>query len=1414
MNKKLISPDYLFETSWEICNKVGGIHTVISTKAITLTEQLKERYILIGPDIWRDERENPEFKEDPELFSAWKIKAKEDGLRVKTGRWNISGNPIVILVDFTHLILQKDEIFKKFWETYKLDSISGQWDYIEPALFGYAAAKVIENFRDFQLEYDDKIVAQFHEWMTGTGILYLEEFVPQIATVFTTHATVLGRALAGNNRPLYGNLNKFNPVQVAREFNIISKHSLEKTSAITADAFTTVSEITSQECKQFFDKEVDVVTPNGFEDTFVPEKEEFERKRTTAREKFLEVASALIGEKISENALLVAISGRYEFKNKGTDLFLNALAELNKKDLNKEIIAFILVPAHHYGPRHDLLDNLSDLSAAKPLEDPYLTHGLHDEGYDPTLNMIKEGGLENNRNDKVKVVFVPSYLNGDDGIFNLNYYDLLIGLDLTVFPSYYEPWGYTPLESLAFHVPTITTSLAGFGRWVNDHFEEPGNGILVVERSDNNDKKVTAEIIQQLESFTRFSLENENKTRGKAFEISRIALWKNLIDYYYQAYDTALEKVFGRVDMSSHDVEFKPYPVITEPQEIPGPVWRKIYVDSNLPKKLEKLGLLAKNLWWSWNPDVEDIFRGIDPKLWEESGKNPVVFLEIVDYQKLLVLEKNKEFLEKIDQICTRFKKYIGRSNGKKQPKIAYFSMEFGLHNSLKTYSGGLGILAGDYLKEASDSGADMIGIGLLYRYGYFKQLLSVNGEQQAVYEAESFSKLPVIPVQDEKGNWRTIQIVLPGRTIYARIWQVNVGTVPLYLLDTDIDLNQEHDRSVTHHLYGGSRENRLKQEMLLGIGGIRALKALGIVPDLYHSNEGHSAFIGLERLRVLIAEDKFAYDEALELVRGSTLFTTHTPVPAGHDEFEEDLLRTYISHYPGRLNISWDDMMALGRINPEDCSEKFNMSYLASNLSLEMNGVSRLHGEVSREMLCKIWPGYLPEELHIGHVTNGVHYPTWIAREWNDLFLNRIGEPMVTQQSNKEAWKKIYDVPDEEIWRIKQSLKARLITLIKERLRYNWIRRSENPKDVVEITKNLNSNAITLAFARRFATYKRASLLFQDLDRLARIVNNPDMPVQILFAGKAHPHDGGGQELIKNIFKISKRPEFLGKIIFLQNYDLDLAKYMVQGVDVWLNTPTRPLEASGTSGEKAVMNGTLHFSVLDGWWVEGYKEEAGWALPQERTYENQDFQDELDAETIYYLLENEIIPAYYNRNEEGVPTQWVGYIKNTIAKIAPDFTMRRMLTDYQEKFYQKLFDRKEVLVGNQYKKVRSLAQWKKKTRRTWESFEVESFNFSNPPGSPFQMGKEYSGTVVIQLNNLSASSIGLELIVVGNGKEGTQKIVLKKEFNLDEVKDGKAFYSIKIKPTKPGSFTYGVRAFPKHELLAHRQDMKLVKWI
>lgn len=1403
--------EFLFETSWEVCNKVGGIHTVISTKALNIVNELHDNYILIGPDVWREDVTNPEFIPDDSLFSEWRNRALSEGMRVRTGRWNIAGRPVVFLIDFTPYFGQQNEIFARFWETYKLDSISGQWDYVEPALFGYAAGKIIESFTNFYQEHHD-IVAQFHEWMTGTGVLYLKKNAPWIATAFTTHATVLGRCIAGHGRPLYGKLKEYNPVQMSREFNVVAKQSLEKITAAEADVFTTVSELTSKECSHFLGKDVDLVTPNGFEDSFVPGPEIFDQKRNKAREKLLKVSEAVLGYKPDANSLLVATSGRYEFRNKGIDIFIDSLGELNNKlENNKECIAFILVPAYHKGPRQDIVEFINN-NGNLPSGDRYLTHSLHYPDADAVLQRIKAVNLTNDSGNKVKVVFVPSYLNSDDGVFNMSYYDLLIGFDLTLFPSYYEPWGYTPLESLMFHIPTVTTSLSGFGLWVKEHYKNPGRSIAVIERTDTNENEVISSISSFISEYIHLNEQAVSEARDRAYEISRIAMWDTFVKHYYTAYDKALTASLERRNEPREFIKLVEAPVleIRKPHQIP--VWKDIYVQSDVPERMAGLKELACNLWWSWNIRAEMLFKRMDPSLWDAVGHNPKLLLEKMDYKRLLVLEEDEQFLAELDTVYEIYKAYMNRPADKSKPSVAYFSMEFGIHPCLKIYSGGLGILAGDYLKEASDSNLNITGIGLMYRFGYFKQKLGPKGEQMAVYDAEEFSHLPICPVKDSSGGHLTVSLAWPGRNVKVRVWEAKIGKVSLYLLDTDFEDNRQEDRSITHHLYGGDNENRLKQELVLGIAGIRVLTALGINPDVYHSNEGHSAFISLERLRILINEHHLTFNQAMEVVRSSTLFTTHTPVPAGHDAFDEDLLRKYISHYHTRLNISWEQLVALGRCEA-DHDRKFNMSYLATRMSQEVNGVSKLHGEVSRDMFKKLWPGYLKEELFIGHVTNGVHYPTWLAPEWQDLYREITGSENF-DQTNRAMWEKIYEVDDKRIYGIKKGLKKNLFAIIRKKLQSEMIDLHVSPRTLLNVSTHLNENALTIGFARRFATYKRAYLLFRDLSRLEKIVNNPDRPVQFIYAGKAHPNDGGGQELIRRIYEISQMPQFTGKIIFLENYDIELAKQLVRGVDIWLNTPTRPLEASGTSGEKAVMNGTLHFSVLDGWWVEGYRAFAGWALPKKRTFENQQLQDDVDAETIYNMLEYEIIPAYYSLDSQGTPVEWISYIKNSMARIAPEFTMKRQIDDYYEKYYMKLWERNKKMTASCFEKARELAEWKMRMTEEWDKIEVLNYKFEKPGNNFYLSGHDYKAEILMNVNNIPKENVGVEFVITQMTKKGEYEFVASREFSLVSCKSGKCLYRTHLVPEKAGSFFYGIRIYPKHKDLPHKQDFYLLRWI
>ena len=1411
---KKLNPDYLFETSWEVCNKVGGIHTVIATKAPSVAKQFRSKYILIGPDIWQHS-ESKEFVENPEMFKSWRAKAASEGLRVRVGNWKIEGNPIVILVDFSHYVSSKNDILRYYWDKYQLDSFNSPWDYVESVLFGYAAAKVIESFVKFNTASRENVICHFHEWMTGSGLLYLEDKMPKIGSVFTTHATVVGRAIAGNGYPLYNHMKGYNPEEMAYRFGVQHKHFLEKETAKVADCFTTVSEITAQEALHFLNRKTDGITPNGFNDNIVPaEAAAFAAKRTQAREKLTAVAQALLAQPIAADTKIVAISGRYEFRNKGIDAFIDALGALNRNPKNKkELLAYILIPTAYEAPHQGLLNNLANPQQAVDNEQKHLTHILPDVAHDVIMNRIYEQQLFNRKEDKVKVIFCPSYLDGHDGVFNLSYYDLLIGLDGTAFPSYYEPWGYTPLESLAFKVPTITTSLAGFGKWVNSYYAEKQNAIQVVERNDSNYGDVVAAVNKAFTTLLDLPKETAEALRNTAGKVAEIALWKNLVQNYIKVYELTLENIEGRMEKLP-PLETDGVAYLEKSKVVNAPNWRSVIIHRNIPEALQPLEELAKNLWWCWNDEAYEVFKYIDKDKWIEVRKNPIALLDSISLKRYEELQEDATFMRNLNKVYTDFQDYMSKKAEMGSPTVSYFSMEYGLHSSLKIYSGGLGILAGDYLKEASDKATKITGVGLLYRYGYFTQKLSSAGNQEADYEEQDFTKIPVTPVFDPETNkWVIVSIELPGRTLYARVWRVDVGRIELYLLDTDFENNREDDRSITHHLYGGDWENRLKQEMLLGLGGIKMLRALGINSEVYHCNEGHAAFIGLERLSEFIEKEQLSFSEAVEVVRASSLFTTHTPVPAGHDAFEEGLLRAYLGGYADKLHVNWEQILSLGKINLGNPHEKFSMSNLAANLSQEVNGVSWLHGEVSKDILKDLWPGYMPEELHISYVTNGVHQPTWTAGLWKEVENEVFGKDFKTHHYDPKSFEGIYKVSDQRVWEIKTALRSKLLRRVEQKLRLEKSTPYFSPRQLVEIKENLREDILTIGFARRFATYKRAHLLFTNIERLDKIVNNPERPVQFIFAGKAHPADKAGQDLIKNIVEISKLPQFLGKIIFIPNYDMELARHMVQGVDVWMNTPTRPLEASGTSGEKAAMNGTMHFSVLDGWWVEGYREDAGWALPMERAYENQQYQDEMDAEMIYNIIEDEIAPVFYDKNKDGISSRWCGFIKNTIAKVAVNFTTTRMLTDYENQYYYPMAKRVATLKENHFATAIQISEWKRRVTQEWDNIKVVGFKVPNRNEQLISIGKKYQGEITLEVGELKPEDVGVEL-VIAQQKDDKFKVLSTSEFNLVTTEGNKGTYQLEIASEDPGALHLAIRIFPKNSLLPHRQDFALVKWL
>ena len=840
------------------------------------------------------------------------------------------------------------------------------------------------------------------------------------------------------------------------------------------------------------------------------------------------------------------------------------------------------------------------------------------------------------------------------------------------------------------------------------------------------------------------------------------------------------------------------------------PQWKEVNVKSTLPSELKCLDELAHNMWWAWNYEARNMWKSLDSDLYEEVGHNPVMLLDRLSYERKEAIVKDKAIMESVKQVYKKFRDYMDVEPDATRPSVAYFCMEYGINQVVRIYSGGLGMLAGDYMKEASDSNVNMCGVGFLYRYGYFKQTLSMDGQQIAKYDAQNFNSLPVERVLDENGQPMVVDVPYMNYQVHAYVWAMNVGRIKLYLLDTDNDMNSEFDRPITHALYGGDNENRLKQEILLGIGGILTLKKLGIKKEIYHCNEGHAALCNLQRLIDYIKEG-LSFNEALELVRASSLYTVHTPVPAGHDYFDESLFGKYMGGYPQMLGITWDEFIGMGRTNPEDHSERFCMSTFACNTCQEVNGVSKLHGWVSQRMFAPIWKGYYPEESHVGYVTNGVHFPTWTATEWRKVYAKYFDKNYIYDQSNESLWHAIYNVPDAEIWETRMALKKKLVNYIREKFAATWLKNQGDPSRVVALLDSITPNALYIGFCRRFATYKRAHLLFTDLERLSKIVNNPERPVKFIFSGKAHPADGAGQGLIKKIFEISQRPEFLGKIIFLEDYDMQLARRLVSGVDIWMNTPTRPLEASGTSGEKAEMNGVVNLSVLDGWWVEGYREGAGWALKQERTYQNQGYQDQLDAATIYSLLENEILPLYYNRNEQGFSEGWIKTIKNSIATIAPHYTMKRQLDDYYDKFYSKEAANFKKLAANNNRLAKELAAWKETVAERWDAIRVVSKDDSAL--SAAETGKEYTLRYVIDEQGLN-DAVGLELVSIKTDKNGEDHIFSKREFKMVGREGNNYTFEATFEPDVAGAFKSCVRMYPKNENLVHREDFCYVKWL
>lgn len=1410
----------LFEVSWEVCNKVGGIYTVIRSKLPEATRIFGRNYFLLGPDL----KTNLEFEEtDEECWNRIREGIAIKEIPCRFGRWKVPGEPKVILVNFGKKY-DKDQLLYRIWEDYGVDSIAGGWDYIEPVMFSYACGEVIETVHNLLVRPRNMgSVAQFHEWMTGAGLLCLKKRVPEIGTVFTTHATMLGRALAGSGVDIYTAMDHISPQREAGAHNITAKCSMETVSAREADCFTTVSEITATEAKNFLGRSPDLITPNGLDMEHIRDHAADRTEALKFREKLLAAASRFLRRDVPANTRIMLISGRYEYRNKGIDVFLEALGRLNNElGPDETVLAFLFV----VGGYTDLIPSLqSDTVRPDPANPPIATHRLQNEASDPILRACDRLGLRNLPQNRVQVIFSPAYLNGHDGLINMTYYEALAGCDLGIFPSYYEPWGYTPLESAAHAVATITTDQAGFGIWAQEAGGEC-RGIILLRRLGQPTEAITNHLHDLLRDFLDMNEEQVQCMRADARAVAARANWKDFYRNYTEAYNRALRAAVLRTEsIAAKELKTELKHTFAGTVSVQ-PHFRSFTAVANLPDKISRLRELAYNLWWSWNPRARDLFSSLDPKLWTRMGNNPVRMLETISRGRLLEASENASYLILYKEIFQQFDSYmedrtpsaqIGPLNGLKWPQpVAYFSTEYGLHECLPIYSGGLGTLSGDHLKTASDLNIPLAGVGLLYKNGFFRQIIDKTGTQIEEYPVSDFTSMPVRTVQDERGNAVQISIELPGRTLFANIWEVQVGRISLYLLDTDVPRNTPQDRKITERLYCADPRTRIEQEILLGMGGVRLLRKLGLRPRVYHINEGHSAFLLFERIGSLMTEEGLSFDEASEIVRGSTVFTTHTPVEAGNERFSSELIEHYFSNFVKRTGISWSQFWELGRKESGE-GKPFFMTILALKMAHKSNAVSRLHGQVSRRMWREVWKGYDESDIPISHITNGAHILSYISPRMKALLDSYLGLDWDRHISDSERWARIQDIPDNLLWRTRHELKQKLLDLIRDDLDRNWVKYGYSKTWREELFARLNPAALMIGFARRFAPYKRADMILSDLDRLDRILNHPTRPVHIVFAGKAHPNDDMGKDLVKKVISVCKDERFRGKIFFIEGYDIRVARHLVQGVDVWLNTPRRPLEASGTSGEKVVANGVLNLSVCDGWWVEGNDGTNGWTIgPTVKGISVESAgTDEDDAQSLFALLENSVVPLFYEREVSGVPERWIAMIKRSMQTLIPRFNTERMLVEYYHNLYLPTARREHELYGEAFRMARELADWKRKIPMRFSSLRLLDLSIEGIRGDTILVERPLEVSIRIDPGKLEPREIFAELVIGrkdgGGFAEPPDYVPLKQEGK--ESKDGILTFSVSYTVRKNGTYAYGIRVLPFHPHLAAKQETGLVYW-
>ena len=1408
---------YLFEVSWQVCNKFGGVSTVICSKAYEAIKEYGQKYFLFGPLL----DENQDFIEcKNDEYAEVRNALNDISLHYKLGKLNIEGEkPLVILVDYKNRY-EVNKLLYSYWKDFGIDSYGCQWDFIEPALFGTAVGEaIVALYKKLVAPKQDNAILHCHEWRAATTLLYVKKYLSEIGTVFTPHSTTLGRVLANKTNDLINEIDNINPIRESRTYGVYPRHFLEATVVNKADCVTTTSEYVGKEVLKILGKNPDFIIGNALSFKSNDESTKTNEKISECRKFLLEFCKRFLKKDLPENTRIFVISGRCEFENKGFDVFIESLAKLNDGIKNDPqtppVVALFLTSSGDKGV-HDSVRRRVKEGIVSDGTVGITTHRLNDEAHDPIVNNCYRLGLNNSNENKVNVIYAPAFLDGFDGAFDKPYLEILKGADLGVFPSLYEPWGYAPLESMSQKVPAVTANVSGISQWATSLKNH--DGLFILNRKGKNKNEIINELEDILFNYIKKSQDEINKLKNDAYNLAKKANWKDIYHLYVEAYDKALkvaEKNFDILDSTDRQIAMA--------KRNEKPYYRSFTVVSDLPKEINKIYDLAYNLWWSWNPDARELFNMLGDNLWVETGCNPVKMLNILSDDKIADKCKDANFINLYNKVITDFENYMNCKDSYKKDgdvasqenPIAYFSMEYGLHECMPIYSGGLGGLSGDHLKSSSDINIPLLGVGLFYRETYFKQLIDMNGFQQEEYEKLDRSMLPMKALLDDNANEVKVCVELPGRNLYLKVWVVNVGRIKLYLLDSDSEENDSADRALTARLYGGDRRMRVKQEIALGIGGVRLLRdILKLKPSVYHLNEGHCGFLVLERMYDFMKENGLNYQEAREAVKASTVFTTHTPVPAGNEVFEFDLLRHYLSNYVARLGISFEQFIELGCENHVGDTDKFSMTVLALKLSSRANGVAKLHGVVSRNMWQNVWKGVNEEDLPIFSITNGIHTQTWLSNNMRKLYDKYVGIKWGENDDSLDAWKKVQNIPNDEIWSVKLDQKQKFIDRIKNKIRKDYEKRGE-PRDYIEtVINSLRADVLTIGFARRFATYKRSDLFLRDWDRIVRILSNHDRPVQIIVAGKAHPADVAGKEIIQHIVNASRAPELRGKVVFLENYDMGVARLMTRGVDVWLNNPVRPHEASGTSGMKVCPNLGVNFSILDGWWDEGYSEDVGFKIDAGKEFESREYQDDMDNRALLDVLENQIVPMYYDRNDRGYSDRWIQIAKNSVMKLSPYFSTQRMLKEYYDLSYNPTAYRSQILEQDNFAKLKELTDWKRKVSNSFSTVQITRLNVDGITSDLMPAGGTVSVSMNVNPGRLDKNELLPEFVLLKRADNNKGDIITSKPFEFKQSLDnGELQYETSFDIAQSGNYSYAVRIMPHSDLLANAQETGLICW-